>query len=69
MLALITGHPDLSDWSFLLALAGFLAALALTVLSARHRPADDSTAVPGGSLIAPCILSGLALLAFGLLVL
>lgn len=68
MIALIEQHPELSDWSFLLALVAFVLALVLLALDHRSRATDGHTG-GHGSLVVPLSYVGLALVALGLLVL
>lgn len=65
---LISGHDDLSDWSFLLALVAFVVAVALVVLGGRLRPSDGTTGTHAGTAVAVLPLVGWALVALGLLV-
>ena len=69
MIALVTGHPELSDWSFLLALVVFVVAAVLAVLRTPARAADGNVGPSGRAVVAVLPLVGSALLALGLLVL
>ena len=64
---LITGHDDLSDWSFLLALVALVLALVLSLLSYRPGAPAGATGALRGALV-PLALLGAALVALGLLV-